>query len=245
LLSELQGADAGTRVTRRSWEERRSQRSSLRNLWFIILYSTAGGSSTFRLHPSAACSKKHDSILASYLTWLFGRFDILFNWLLPLFSSAGPDDEFKLGRADLARLGEPSGPAALPRIAERNNHREGVPMRADKEKHRARGRNLEEAAQAALRKSSDTGLSDVRCEYREGVLTLHGRVHSYYHKQLAQEIARSVEKSMVVDNQIRVDPAVVDVANGADLKNESTSFRLAARALPAPRPNARAPGKTQ
>jgi BON domain len=125
------------------------------------------------------------------------------------------------------------------------DHREGVPMRADEEKYKARGRNLEEAAQAALRKSGDTGLSDVRCEYRESVLTLHGRVHTYYHKQLAQEIVRGLQQSVVVDNLIRVEPTGADPANGAALKKESTSLRFAARGLPAPRPNARAPGMMQ
>jgi hypothetical protein len=42
----------------------------------------------------------------------------------------------------------------------------------------------------------------VRCEYRDGVLTLRGRVRPT--KQLAQAAVRLVDRAIVVDNQIRV-----------------------------------------
>lgn len=45
---------------------------------------------------------------------------------------------------------------------------------------------------------------DIRCDFHEGVLILRGRVRSYYHKQIAQTIAASVNGVEQVINQIDV-----------------------------------------
>jgi hypothetical protein len=45
----------------------------------------------------------------------------------------------------------------------------------------------------------------VACRLRNGVLTLHGRVPTYFHKQVAQSIVlQRLDGSVAVDNQLRV-----------------------------------------
>jgi hypothetical protein len=112
-------------------------------------------------------------------------------------------------------------------------------MRVERESREPTARAIEKAAYAALRKSGETGLSDVRCEYRDGVLTLHGRVNTYYQKQLAQVAARPADRRITVDNQIRV----VSVAAGerddleqilASLQRQQANERAAGEDAEAP-----------
>jgi osmotically-inducible protein OsmY len=57
-------------------------------------------------------------------------------------------------------------------------------------------------AQALLRQSPYPPLHGVACRFRDGVLTLTGRVPSYYLKQIAQSLVLSVEGVMQVHNDI-------------------------------------------
>jgi osmotically-inducible protein OsmY len=50
---------------------------------------------------------------------------------------------------------------------------------------------LEAKLQADLRGSSYHALRRVKCQLQRGVVTLRGQVPSYYHKQVAQVLARS------------------------------------------------------
>ena len=59
-------------------------------------------------------------------------------------------------------------------------------------------------AQARLRKSGYRELHLVSCEFHEGVLTLRGRVSSYYLKQLAQELIRRLDGAEEVNNRLEV-----------------------------------------
>jgi osmotically-inducible protein OsmY len=64
-----------------------------------------------------------------------------------------------------------------------------------------------ETAQVAadeLRRSSYLGLHDVRCTYRDGVLTLHGRLYSFYLKQVAQSLVRDLPNVRRIENEIEV-----------------------------------------
>jgi osmotically-inducible protein OsmY len=59
-------------------------------------------------------------------------------------------------------------------------------------------------AESRLRDSSYVGLRKVRCDFHEGVLTLRGRVPSFYTKQLAQSLAACVPGVEEVVNRIEV-----------------------------------------
>jgi len=63
---------------------------------------------------------------------------------------------------------------------------------------------IEPRAQAALAASARYELRGVRVEQRGTALVLRGTVSSYYHKQLAQEVVRSVCKESELINAIRV-----------------------------------------
>jgi hypothetical protein len=68
-------------------------------------------------------------------------------------------------------------------------------------------------AQAALRQSGYVELRVLSCVFSGGILTLHGRVPSYYLKQRAQEIASKVPGVIVINNDVEVvssDPARAD-----------------------------------
>ena len=56
-------------------------------------------------------------------------------------------------------------------------------------------------AQSQLRKSGYHELRFVLCEFHEGVLTLRGRVPSFYLKQVAQELIRRLDGAEEVNNQ--------------------------------------------
>lgn len=70
------------------------------------------------------------------------------------------------------------------------------------------GRAIKEAVEGSaaerLRSSSYRQTRHVRCEFHDGVLTLHGRVSSYYIKQLVQALVSSLEFVVVVRNQVEV-----------------------------------------
>ena len=59
-------------------------------------------------------------------------------------------------------------------------------------------------AQSRLRKSGYRELHFVSCEFHEGVLTLRGRVSSFYLKQVAQELIRQLDGAEEVNNRLEV-----------------------------------------
>jgi osmotically-inducible protein OsmY len=63
---------------------------------------------------------------------------------------------------------------------------------------------VHELAERRLRGSSFLALRTIDCEYREGVLTLRGRLPTYYLKQVAQEVVAEVEGVERVSNSIEV-----------------------------------------
>jgi hypothetical protein len=64
---------------------------------------------------------------------------------------------------------------------------------------------LQPRAQAALCNSPFYELRELKVDYRDGVLMISGCVSSYYHKQLAQEVVRSVCTDARVVNSIHVE----------------------------------------
>ncbi len=59
-------------------------------------------------------------------------------------------------------------------------------------------------AQTALAGSPIYELRDLRVDQHEGALLISGAVTSFYHKQLAQEVVRSVCQGFDVNNSISV-----------------------------------------
>jgi hypothetical protein len=66
--------------------------------------------------------------------------------------------------------------------------------------------SVERAARKRLAKTGYRSLGSVCCNYRDGTITLHGSVPSYYHKQIAQEAMRDVDNVEAIVNQIKVSP---------------------------------------
>ena len=60
-------------------------------------------------------------------------------------------------------------------------------------------------AQAALANSPFYELRELQVEWRDEALVLSGMVSSFYHKQLAQEVVRSVCRDAAVVNSVRVE----------------------------------------
>ena len=60
-------------------------------------------------------------------------------------------------------------------------------------------------AQSALADSPIYELRDLQVERQDGVLVISGSVSSFYHKQLAQEVVRSVCDGIDVINSILVE----------------------------------------
>jgi hypothetical protein len=60
-------------------------------------------------------------------------------------------------------------------------------------------------AKTALAGSPIFELRDLQVEHRDQSLLISGAVSSFYHKQLAQEVVRSVCEGIDVVNAIRVD----------------------------------------
>ncbi len=65
---------------------------------------------------------------------------------------------------------------------------------------------VQRRAQAALTKSPFYELRGLQVEQRDDALLISGCVSRFYHKQLAQEVVRSVCADIRVINSIRVEP---------------------------------------
>ena len=65
--------------------------------------------------------------------------------------------------------------------------------------------DVQPRAQTALAGSPIYELRDLQVEQSDGILLISGSVSSFYHKQLAQEVVRSVCKGIEVHNSIRVE----------------------------------------
>ena len=62
----------------------------------------------------------------------------------------------------------------------------------------------EAEVEAYFRRSPHWDFGGVTCHFFEGVLTLRGHVRSYYAKQMAQELVRSIPAVEQIDNRLRV-----------------------------------------
>lgn len=69
---------------------------------------------------------------------------------------------------------------------------------------RSEDRRLASAAEKLLRESSYYPLRNISCDQRNGTLILHGRVRSYYMKQMAQVLIRQINPEKGIDNRIEV-----------------------------------------
>ncbi len=67
------------------------------------------------------------------------------------------------------------------------------------------GESVQPRAQAALSSSPFYELRELRVAQQNGALLISGSVSSFYHKQLAQEVVRSVCEGIEVVNSIRVE----------------------------------------
>jgi hypothetical protein len=67
------------------------------------------------------------------------------------------------------------------------------------------GANAKTQAQRALASSPIYDLRDLRVDFVNGSLLLSGRVETFYHKQLAQEVVRSVVDGVPVINDVAVE----------------------------------------
>ena len=63
---------------------------------------------------------------------------------------------------------------------------------------------VERSAQECLRRSGYPSLRGTSCDFHEGVLTIRGRVPSYYMKQMAQVLTSQIAEVEVVDNRLVV-----------------------------------------
>lgn len=64
---------------------------------------------------------------------------------------------------------------------------------------------VQTSATAAMRRAAYPQIQRVQCEFAGGSLRLHGRVASYYMKQMAQSIAgQAIPSSVEIDNQLEV-----------------------------------------
>jgi osmotically-inducible protein OsmY len=63
---------------------------------------------------------------------------------------------------------------------------------------------LDQRVQHALTKQAGVPQKNLRFEASDGRVTLHGTVHSYYQKQMAQEALRRLEGVQTIDNKIEV-----------------------------------------
>jgi osmotically-inducible protein OsmY len=64
--------------------------------------------------------------------------------------------------------------------------------------------DVQSRAQTALANSPFYELRELQVEQRDDMLLLSGAVSTFYHKQLAQEVVRSVCQGVEVINSIRV-----------------------------------------
>lgn len=65
-------------------------------------------------------------------------------------------------------------------------------------------KQVAEIAEDLLRRDGSLFHETLFCEFHEGVLTLRGRLPSYYLKQLAQTVVATVDGVTQVDNRIDV-----------------------------------------
>lgn len=65
-------------------------------------------------------------------------------------------------------------------------------------------RVVQAEAQLRLRKSGYPELRLIACVFHEGVLTLRGRVTTYYLKQMAQTLIRELESVGEINNRLEV-----------------------------------------
>jgi osmotically-inducible protein OsmY len=63
---------------------------------------------------------------------------------------------------------------------------------------------IAKVAEQRLRESPYCCLMSVKAEANDGILVLRGGVNSYYHKQLAQEMVRNIDKVRAVKNCVQV-----------------------------------------
>lgn len=64
-----------------------------------------------------------------------------------------------------------------------------------------------EMAEACLRHSAYLALKDLSCEFRGGILTLRGRLPSYYLKQVALAVVAKVDGVERINDQVEVGAA--------------------------------------
>jgi hypothetical protein len=63
---------------------------------------------------------------------------------------------------------------------------------------------IEAHARSRLRESVYPRIRQVRCEYRDGVLTLRGQVPSFFQKQIAQTLLRGLQHKVHINNRLVV-----------------------------------------
>jgi hypothetical protein len=68
----------------------------------------------------------------------------------------------------------------------------------------AQGPETSEEAESRLRRSGYLAMRHLSCAFRAGVLTLRGRLPSYYLKQVALAVVTTVEGVERIDDQIEV-----------------------------------------
>jgi osmotically-inducible protein OsmY len=77
-------------------------------------------------------------------------------------------------------------------------------MLTEAEQEAPLSRHVAAVAEARLGASSHRALRTIFCTCDQGVLVLRGRLSTYFHKQLAQEIVADIEGVEQVVNQIEV-----------------------------------------
>jgi len=82
----------------------------------------------------------------------------------------------------------------------------GIAPRPEARPNRAPHANAESDVAERLQKSLHPSLRQVHCSSRNGVVTLTGRVPSYYCKQVAQSLAQQADCVVRVINQLTVGP---------------------------------------
>jgi hypothetical protein len=65
-------------------------------------------------------------------------------------------------------------------------------------------KDVTEIARDRLCSSPYTSIRSLSCNFDNGVLLLRGRLHSFYHKQVAQETVRRLSGVMRIVNEIEV-----------------------------------------
>ena len=77
-------------------------------------------------------------------------------------------------------------------------------VKGAKESHLSADRSIVEAATERLRTSPYLSLRGVTCQCNQGVLTLAGRVPSFYHRQIAHAAVRNLAGILQIDDQLQV-----------------------------------------